>query len=257
MIEHDRDTFCARFGWPADRQQFPYCIGHRGASGHLTENTLASFALAADLGADMWELDTQLTHDGVVMVSHDDHLQRVFGIDRKISQMTAAELVALGTDVPSFSEVAALARQRGTGLYVELKAPGTGPLCWQHLLDEGQNFAAFGSFDVVQVRALRDAGCKFPLSVLVRAGDDPHDLGDRSGADILHLCWERAGERPQDLVTPALLQRAFDDGRQVVLWHEERRDVLRDIMALPVLGICTDLPDLMRSAASRERGRGR
>ena len=249
MIDPDRDLFRARFAWPVDRRQFPYCIGHRGASGHRTENTLAAFALAADLGAEMWELDTQLTRDGVVMVSHDDHLQRVFGIDRKISQLTAAELTAMGTDVPSFAEVAALARQRGTGLYIELKAPGTGPLCWQHLLQEGQNFAAIGSFDVAQVRALRDAGCGFPLSVLVRVGHDPHDLGDRAGADILHLCWERASERPQDLVTSALLQRASHDRREVVLWHEERQDILRDIMALPVLGICTDLPDLMRPAA--------
>ena len=251
MIDLERESFCNRFGWPVDRRQLPYCIGHRGASGHRTENTLAAFTLATELGADMWELDTQLTQDGVVMVSHDDHLQRVFGIDRKISQMTFDELTALGTDVPSFAQVAALARKRGTGLYIELKAPGTGPLCLQHLLDEGQSFAAFGSFDVAQVRALRDAGCRFPLSVLVRPGHDSHELGDRAQADILHLCWERAGERPQDLVTLALLQRAFDDGRQVVLWHEERPDVLRDIIALPVLGICTDLPELMRPAASR------
>jgi glycerophosphoryl diester phosphodiesterase len=39
--------------------------------------------------------------------------------------------------------------------------------------------------------------------------------------------------------------------REIVLWHEERPAILADIMALPVLGICTDLPDLMRPA---ERG---
>jgi hypothetical protein len=68
-------------------------------------------------------------------------------------------------------------------------------------------------------------------------------LGRRSAADILHLCWERGGDRPQDLVTPALMDRAFAEGREIVLWHEERRSILDDIMKLPVLGICTDLPD--------------
>ncbi|KJF72807.1 glycerophosphodiester phosphodiesterase [Agrobacterium arsenijevicii] len=244
---HDFSSFFERFGWPSSKGRLPFCIGHRGASGHARENTLEAFRLASELGAEMWELDTQLTKDGVVVVSHDDHLGHVFGVDRNISQITAAELAALeGVDVPTFEAVAALARDLGTGLYVELKAPGTGTLCWQHLRQINQRFACLGSFDTAQVRELRDAGCAWPLSVLVRVGHDPHALGDEAGADILHLCWERAGAQPQDLITTELMRRAFDDGREIVLWHEERSAVLKDIMQLPVLGICTDLPELMR-----------
>ena len=68
-----------------DGKKLPLAIGHRGASGHATENTLTAFAKASDLGAEMWELDTQLTNDGVCVVSHEDHLQRVFGLDKRIS----------------------------------------------------------------------------------------------------------------------------------------------------------------------------
>src|SRR6266567_2778718 len=85
-------AFASRFGWPVAGKKFPLAIGHRGASGHATENTLTAFARASDLGAEMWELDTRLTRDGVCVVSHDDHLQRVFGIDARISELTAAEL---------------------------------------------------------------------------------------------------------------------------------------------------------------------
>jgi glycerophosphoryl diester phosphodiesterase len=244
-------AFFSRYGWSVDFRQLPLCIGHRGAAGHRTENTLAAFELASGLGADMWELDTQLSRDGVVMVSHDDHLQRVFGLDRRISEMTAAEISASGVAVPTFSDVAALARRLGTGLYVELKAPGTGLLCWRELLLHNQLFACFGSFDAAQVRELRDGGCEYPLSVLIRLGHDPFALADSAGANILHLCWERGGERPQDLVTPALLERAFRQGREIVLWHEERIAILSDLMELPVLGICTDLPDLMRNTTKR------
>ncbi|WP_064685258.1 glycerophosphodiester phosphodiesterase [Rhizobium bangladeshense] len=252
-MTRDFSAFFERYGWPAAKGQIPFCIGHRGASGHERENTLAAFRRATELGAEMWELDTQLTGDGVVVVSHDDHLERVFGIDRRISDMTAAELAALdGVDVPRFSEVAALARETGTGLYVELKASGTGLRCWRHLAEMNQRFACLGSFDTEQVRELRDAGCDFPLSVLIRVGHDPHALGDEAGADILHLCWERAVERPQDLINDALMQRAFEAGREIVLWHEERPAILDDIIKLPVLGICTDLPDLMRPSAERE-----
>lgn len=247
MRARDLSAFSTRFGWPEDKGSYPYCIGHRGASGHATENTLRSFALASEMGAEMWELDTQLTRDGVCVVSHDDHLERVFGVDKRISELTAAELAALpGVEVPTFAEVAALARRVGTGLYIELKAPGSGPICWRELMLHDQRFACLGSFDTAQVRELRDSGCDYPLSVLVRVGHDPHALGDSAGADILHLCWERAGERPQDLVTEALLARAFRAGREIVLWHEERPQIMAEIVRLPVLGICTDLPETMR-----------
>ncbi|SEH89480.1 glycerophosphoryl diester phosphodiesterase [Rhizobium tibeticum] len=252
-MRRDFSIFFERYHWPTDKGQIPFCIGHRGASGHVRENTLAAFRLAAELGAEMWELDTQITKDGVVVVSHDDHLERVFGVNRRISEITAAELAALDVEVPTFEAVAALARETGTGLYIELKAPGSGLRCWHHLREHDQRFACIGSFDTAQVRELREAGCDYPLSVLVRVGDDPHAKGDEARADILHLCWERASDQPQDLVTPALTDRAFAEGREIVLWHEERRLVLDDIMKLPVLGICTDLPDLMRTVGSSER----
>ncbi|MDP1732662.1 MAG: glycerophosphodiester phosphodiesterase [Devosia sp.] len=252
MTKHDFSPFLTRFGWPADRGNLPLCIGHRGASGHATENTLQAFALASRMGAEMWELDTQLTRDGVCVVSHDDHLERVFGVDRRISEMSAAELAALpGVEVPTFAEVAALARTLNAGLYIELKAPGTGQICWRELMLHDQRFACLGSFDTAQVRELRDSGCDYPLSVLVRVGHDPHALGDSAGADILHLCWERAGERPQDLVTEALLARAFRAGREIVLWHEERPQIIVDIVKLPVLGVCTDLPETLRPQNKR------
>jgi glycerophosphoryl diester phosphodiesterase len=45
--------------------------GHRGARGHLPENTLAGFERALQLGAATLELDVGVTRDGVVVVHHD------------------------------------------------------------------------------------------------------------------------------------------------------------------------------------------
>lgn len=245
------DQFMTRFGWPAGLR-LPLTIGHRGASAHAMENTLRAFSLASDLGAEMWELDTQLTKDGACVVSHDDHLLRVFGLDLRISALKASELAAISeVTVPTFADVASLAGRRGTGLYVELKAAGTGIPAWRELAAHDQSFAVLGSFDVRQVRELRDAGCPYPLSILVPLGADPHDAAAAAGADIIHLCWERGGDRPQDLVTAELLGRARRAGREIVLWHEERPSIIADLVGLPVLGICSDRPELIKAAVDK------
>jgi glycerophosphoryl diester phosphodiesterase len=49
----------------------PLVIAHRGASGHLPEHTLAAYAAAYFMGADVIEPDVVLTSDGVLICSHD------------------------------------------------------------------------------------------------------------------------------------------------------------------------------------------
>jgi glycerophosphoryl diester phosphodiesterase len=48
--------------------------GHRGARGLAPENTLPAFAIALSLGVTTLELDTGITKDGVVVISHDPEL---------------------------------------------------------------------------------------------------------------------------------------------------------------------------------------
>lgn len=48
----------------------PLLIGHRGASGHRPEHTLAAYALAARMGADAIEPDLVATRDGVLVARH-------------------------------------------------------------------------------------------------------------------------------------------------------------------------------------------
>lgn len=55
-------------------------IAHRGDSFHAPENTLEAARLGLEAGADAWELDVQLTRDGVPVVLHDESLLRTTDI---------------------------------------------------------------------------------------------------------------------------------------------------------------------------------
>ncbi|QKV17177.1 glycerophosphodiester phosphodiesterase family protein [Oricola thermophila] len=235
-----------KLAWPARADGKPLCIAHRGASAHATENTARAFAVAAELGADMWEIDVYLTRDGVAVVSHDDKLERIFGAEGRIADLDLAEIRARAPDLPTLDETIELAKRFDQGLYVEVKVRGAGRVTERRLADAGFTRAVISSFIVEEIRDLSEGERRYPLAILVPLGVDPFGWAELSRADIIHLCWEDGGDgRPQDLVTPELLSRAKERGLGVVLWHEERRAVLDEIEKLPVNGICTNNPEMM------------
>ena len=73
----------------------PFFIAHRGCQSLAPENTVASFVCAARLGLHAIETDVRLTKDGKLVCVHDPSLKRMFGIKRKVSEMTLDELRGL------------------------------------------------------------------------------------------------------------------------------------------------------------------
>jgi glycerophosphoryl diester phosphodiesterase len=61
-------------------RQSPIVIGHRGASGYRPEHTLASYELAARLGADFLEPDLVVTSDGVLVCRHEPEISETTDI---------------------------------------------------------------------------------------------------------------------------------------------------------------------------------
>ncbi|HEY6433447.1 MAG TPA: hypothetical protein VIZ17_15820, partial [Acetobacteraceae bacterium] len=62
---------------------------------------------------------------------------------------------------------------------------------------------------------------------------------------------------PDRLVTPDLIARAAHQRLLVMIWHEERRAVLDRLVTLPVIGICTDKPEMMNRYTPRpDQGTG-
>lgn len=70
-------------------------IAHRGASAYAPENTASAFQLAARMGIQEVELDTQLTTDGEVALCHDTTLERYGHGSVVVEEMAWPELAVL------------------------------------------------------------------------------------------------------------------------------------------------------------------
>jgi glycerophosphoryl diester phosphodiesterase len=224
------------------RPDRPYSIAHRGASAYAYDNTLRAFDLAAELGADMWEVDIRMTRDGVPVAHHDADLPDGTPVTALDWATLAERTVALGRPAPRLDEVVALAARRGVGVYADIKDNGAALPTLDLLRQHGIERAILGAFDPEVARALQDAGSPYPRAVLVPLGADPFEHA--RGADVIHLCWERM-DRPQDTLIPALFERAFAQGQRVVLWHEEDAVRMAAIRVTPVTGICSDRPEMV------------
>lgn len=110
----------------------PIVVAHRGVPVLAPENTLGSFSLALDQGADVLETDLWFSRDGEIVLFHDATLDRMTDGHGPVSQHTLAQIKRLRTrtptgglsteTVPSLIELLA-STQAGIPLLLELKDP--------------------------------------------------------------------------------------------------------------------------------------
>lgn len=78
-------------------------IAHRGGTDHYPELTLAAAKHSIELGADVVEMDIRFTMDGIPVISHDEDANYLFGVDRRISDMTYEQFSQLKfKEAPSY-----------------------------------------------------------------------------------------------------------------------------------------------------------
>lgn len=106
----------------------PLNIGHRGAMGHETENTISSIKKALDLDVDMIEIDVFVIKSGEVVVFHDEVLDSLTNVKGKIEDYTWEDLkkvVVKGNHkIPLLEEVITTINKK-TPLNIELKGSKT------------------------------------------------------------------------------------------------------------------------------------
>lgn len=243
----------------------PYAIAHRGSRLLWPENTMEAFQGAVDLGFRHLETDLHRSSDGVLMVFHDDTLDRTTDGSGPVASKTAAELAALdaafhfaphegyprrgaGVGIPRLADVfEAFPEIR---LVLDLKEPGfevdlAGFLRTRGLEDQ----VIVGAFSDARLKRFRKAS-----EGRVATSSGPAETAAlwmaarfgrtlRTKADALQI--------PEDfafVVLPdrKLVQAAEASGRQVHVWTVNDPDHMARLLDAGVHALITDRPDLLK-----------
>lgn len=234
---------------------------HRGASGLAPENTMPAFELAARLGADGVELDVQRSRDGVLVVCHDETVDRTSDGTGTVAGLTLADLRRLdfgaGTTIPTLAEVLDLAADTGLRVNVELKNtlepyPGLeqeveAAVTRSRLAPDAAERIVYSSFNHRSLLRLIELGTTVPVGVLyVEPLIRPWRYAASFGARALH---------PMALtVLPDEVAAAHAAGLPVHTWTVDDPAQARVLAGWGVDAIVTNHPDRLVPALRDDQG---
>lgn len=155
-------------------------IGHRGAMGHKTENTLASVKKALELKVDMIEIDVFKIKSGEIIVFHDDEVNRLTNGTGKVEDYTwqqLQELTLVGNHkIPLLTTVLDTINAK-VPVNVELKGAGTAKdvntILEEYINTKNWKLDQFfiSSFNWDELIAMRTINSKIAIGVLTE--EDP------------------------------------------------------------------------------------
>lgn len=214
-------------------------IGHRGASGYELENSLLSFGKAIDLNVDGIELDVHLSSDGVVMVIHDETIDRTTNEKGFLNQFTSSQLIELG--IPTLIEVLDLVNCN-CFINIELKGIGTAKpavdLISHYISEKNWNYDDFlvSSFDWKMLEETRLLNPKIRIGVLTEASvEDALAFAKKIKAFSIHPNYR--------LLTKENVALMQENGFEVLTWTVNSFEDIQKIKSFKVNGIISDFPD--------------
>ncbi|CAM4134262.1 glycerophosphodiester phosphodiesterase [Zobellia nedashkovskayae] len=223
----------------------PLVIGHRGAMGHETENTIASIEKAMELSVDMLEIDVFKIKSGEIVVFHDDNVERLTDGKGEIESYTLSELTALtvkgGHKIPTLQEVLDVMGGK-TQLNIELKGRNTATDVNRMIeadVKEGKwrlNDIIISSFEWDELRDMRKLNPDVRIAILIE--EDPLDaleVGKELNAEAINPSFKK--------LTAENNLKIKEAGFKIYPWTvNEPQDILH-MKRFGVDGIITNYPE--------------
>ena len=208
-------------------------LAHRGDSRRAPENSLPALVAACELpGVDGVELDVRASADAVPVVIHDEDLRRVQGVDRRVADLSAAELDARG--VPALADVLAAIPGHAfldVELKEEIKTVAAGLLLQARGAEPAR--AVVSSFQPRILESLAKLMPGWPRWLNVESLDDRGiSLARSIGCQAVAADFRSIDERSA--------RRMAEEGLGLVAWPVRRRATLARMERLGLLAACVE-----------------
>ncbi|MDC1217570.1 glycerophosphodiester phosphodiesterase family protein [Flavobacteriaceae bacterium] len=226
-------------------KQNPLVIGHRGARGHLAENTLPSIAKAIELGVDGIEIDIFKCASGELVVFHDQTLEKLTNSKGYIEQLTLDSIrkidVLNGFTIPTLEEVLDLINGR-VFLNIELKGTQTALLTNEIILSYFErkewdlSKILISSFNWEELEIFYSVNSEVSIAILTE--DDPLD------AIPIAKQLNAVAINPEYLsLNTGNIDKIKKEGLKIFTWTVNDPQEIKDVITLGVDGIITDFPE--------------
>lgn len=213
-------------------------IGHRGARAYEIENTIESFKKAIDLGVNAIELDVRRTKDNHLIISHDDTLKRIFGIDKKIIEMDLKELKTLTDNkVPTLIEALRFIDRKVSKILVEIKETGyekkiVDEIKKEKLIDN----VILISFHEDAIENVKRINPEIETGLIYARHKNPIDTSLKLKAQYLVALYRFVHSKD--------VERAHRNNLKVIVWTINTTEEAIQYIKKGVDGIATDRPDI-------------
>jgi glycerophosphoryl diester phosphodiesterase len=245
-----------------------WVIGHRGASGHAPENTMAAFRRAAEMGATFIETDLHICRDARLVAIHDATLERTTNGKGAVKDFSLAELHELdagswfrpefaGERIPTLEDVMEFARMADVGLFLEVKQESAwgiehGLVAALRAAKESHRVVIL-SFSAGILRNVR----RLDPTVMTGLLFEPSNTASVNILDMARDIGVRQLAPRVDLVTPELVEAAHRMDFQVVCWTANEPAMMQYALAGGVDGIMTDYPDRLVAVVKQKTENGK
>ena len=221
-------------------------IGHRGAKGHITENTIASIHKAIELGADGIEIDVFLCKSGEIVLFHDKTLEKLtngYGNieDKNLEELRKLKVLNSSYSIPTLEEVLK-SIDKDVFLNIELKgrntAQGSLDLIRKYIRKNKieLNNILFSSFNWEELKDLRSLSDKVQLALITE--EDPLlaiDFAIQLNAVAINPNYKDLNKKN--------ISKINEKGLKIYTWTVNSKIQIDRLKALNVNGIITDFPD--------------
>ena len=223
----------------------PLIIGHRGAKGHIAENTLESIEKAMELGVDGIEIDIFKCKSGELVVFHDKTLNRLTDAEGLIESMDIDSIRKIKIfnryKIPTLIEVLDLIDGK-VFLNIELKGSETAFLTNQiikNYLDKGnwtiEKFI-ISSFNWKELEIFYENNKQVPIAVLTDA--DPLDA-----LPVARKLKAKAINPNYKSLNSKNVKKIHEAGYKIYPYTVNKKENISKVISLNVDGIITDFPE--------------